>query len=188
MRFHAYSPEWQDHVVDLADRVFGEGYFAHPAKIASDPNDCMSLCVAGDSELAGFARGRLLPQHGLGDFLQQRVAELPSDLVDADAAGVVGTILTVTVAPEHRGKGVATKLLTIVHDRLVGLGGDKLIATFKRGLRDRTVDGLMGRLGFEFWARLPTYQKDRCERGEFKCHNRVNGCTCEALFYRKVVY
>ena len=188
MRFQAYTPEWQENVVALADRVFGEGYFAEPSEIARSPGICMSLCVGDDGELAGFARGRVLPEGGLGDFLEHRLEELPEDLMEADSAGVIGTILTVAVAPEHQGKGVGTKLVSIVHDQLVGHGGDKLIATFRRGPGARNVDAMMERLGFQFWARLETYQRERCDGGEFTCVHRTNRCGCEALFYRKVVY
>ncbi len=188
MRFEAYTVNWQDEVAALADQVFGDGFFADRSMIAGAAGACISLCIGEGDELAGFARGRVLPPGGFGEFLEHGVGEIPEDLSVADAAGVIGTILNVAVAPEYRGKGVGTKLLTILHDQLVGRGGDKLIATFRRGPRASNVDGIMERLGFEFWTRLGTYEQERCDLGEFKCAHRTDRCGCEALFYRKVVY
>lgn len=188
MRFEAYTPSWQNEVAALADRVFGDGYFADRSRIAGAPGTCISLCIGDDGRLAGFARGRVLPQGGFGDFLEHKVEDVPEDLMAADAAGVIGTILTVAVAPEYQGEGVGTKLLTILHDQLVGQGGDKLIATFKSGPGARNVAGIMDRLGFQFWTRLETYERKRCDGGEFKCAHRTDRCHCEALFYRKIVY
>jgi ribosomal protein S18 acetylase RimI-like enzyme len=188
MRFEAYTPEWQDEVAALADRVFGDGYFAERRKIAKVRETCMSLCIGDDGALAGFARGRVLPQGGFAEFFEHQLEDIPEDIATADAAGVIGTILTVAVAPEYQGKGVGTKLLTILHDQLVGQGGDKLIATFRRGAGARNVDGIMEKLGFQFWTRFQTYERDRCDRGDFKCAHRTDRCDCEALFYRKIVY
>ncbi len=188
MRFEAYRVDRQDEVVALASQVFGDGYFADRSAIAGAPGTCISLCIGDDDELVGFARGRVLPPGGFGAFVEYRVGEVPEDLSVADAAGVIGTILNVAVVSEYQGKGVGTKLLTILHDKLVGQGGDKLIATFRRGPGARNVDGIMERLGFEFWIRLGTYEQERCDRGEFKCAQRTDRCGCEALFYRKVVY
>ena len=188
MRFEAYTVNWQDEVAALADQVFGDGFFADRSMIAGVAGACISLCIGEGDELAGFARGRVLPPGGFGEFLEHGVGETPEDLSVADAAGMSGTILNVAVAPEYQGKGVGTKLLTILHDQLVGRGGDKLIATFRRGPGASNVDGIMERLGFEFWTRLGTYEQERCDLGEFKCAHRTDRCGCEALFYRKVVY
>ena len=50
------------------------------------------------------------------------------------------------------------------------------------------VDGLMKKLGFDPWTRLPSYWQTECDAGEFKCVDRTDHCTCEALLYRKSVY
>jgi hypothetical protein len=60
--------------------------------------------------------------------------------------------------------------------------------TFKRGPRADPVDGIMERLGFRLWTRLPSFWRERCESGEFKCVDRHNGCICEAMLYRKEVF
>ncbi len=80
MRFEAYTPKWQVEVAALADLVFGEGYFAERSNIAGAPGTCISLCIGDDGQLAGFARGRVLPQGGFGDFLEHRVEDVPEDL------------------------------------------------------------------------------------------------------------
>ena len=188
MNYEEYSPRWQEEVGALADRIFGTGYFIKPSEIAREPETCIFVCLAEKDRLAGFAQGRVLPRLGLRDFLEHRLEIVPPDLEEADALGSVGVLQTVAVDPEHRGNGVGTKLLTIVHDVLVGRGGDKLIATFKRGPASSQVEGIMERLGFEFWNRLGTYWRDACDQGTFKCVDRTERCNCEALFFRKIVY
>jgi GNAT superfamily N-acetyltransferase len=188
MRIEEYSPRWQAAVAALADKVLGGGFFENPSLIAQDPETCVLLSIGDDEELAGFVRGRVLAKDGLGDFLEHRVADIPTDLKDADAEGVLGVIQTVVVAPEHQGEGIGTKLLQIIHDKIIGRGADKLIVTFKRAPTSAQVDRLMEKLGFEFWTRLVTYWKDRCDRGDFACVDRSDSCNCEALFYRKRVF
>ena len=148
----------------------------------------MVVCIEDEDEVIGFAHGSVLPKDGLGDFLEHRLSTIPDDLTIADVQGVLGVIQTVAVAPEHRGQHIGTKLLTIAHDKVVGLGGDKLVATFKRGPDSSDIEGIMQRLGFEFWTRLESYWRKRCDRGEFRCAHRTERCNCQALFFRKVVY
>ena len=113
---------------------------------------------------------------------------MPQDLDEADAKGVLGVIQTVVVAPEHQGKGIGTKLLRIVHDAIIGRDADKLIVTFKRGPASVHVGCLMENQGFEFWLKLETFCKTRCDLGDFVCVDRGETCTCEAVFYRKRVF
>ena len=188
MHIEEYSPHWQEKVCALADRVFGAGYFANPTQIAQDPDTCLFVSVSSDEEVVGFVYGRVLPKDALAEFLEHRVPDLPQDLKEADDEGVLGVIQTVAVAPDQRGKGVGTNLLRVVHDAIVGRGADKLIVTFKRGPVEAAVDNLMTGLGFETWVKLPTYFKERCEQGSFDCIHRKDGCTCEAILYRKKVY
>ena len=188
MGIEAYSPQLQSKVVALANQAFGEGYFAKPSEIAREANACLHVWTTSADEVVGFAYGRLLPRGGLDAFLEGRVHEIPDDLRSADADGALGVIQMVAVAPGSRGKGLGTKLIRSVHDAIVGRGGDKLVVTFKRGPAEGQVDRIMETLGFKPWVRLETYFKDRCERGEFHCGHRTNGCTCEAIFYRKGVY
>jgi GNAT superfamily N-acetyltransferase len=184
-----YSPRWHDDVVKLADRVFGEGYFPRPWDAAKEAGATMLVCHEQDDRaLLGFAQGRVLPRGSLGDYLEHRIADIPRDIADADARGVLGVLNTVAVAPEQRRRGIGTKLLRAIHDALIGQGADKLIVTFKRGPSASRVEGVMSRLGFAPWTRLPTYWQQRCDRGDFKCNDRRATCTCEALMFRKAVY
>jgi GNAT superfamily N-acetyltransferase len=187
MDIMGYTPKWQSAVVALADRTFGEGYFARPSEIVNAPGTVMLICCEGD-DLYGFVLGRHLPQNGLADFLRDRLEAIPDDIAAADAAEALGAIETVAVALEQRGQRIGTKLLQAIHDKLVGLGADKLIVTFKRGPTASQVDGIMGKLGFELWTRLPSYWRSQCDAGTFRCLDRHDGCSCEALFYRKAVY
>jgi hypothetical protein len=50
------------------------------------------------------------------------------------------------------------------------------------------VDGIMRTLGFDLWRKLPSYWRDKCNRGEFKCADRTDRCVCEAMLFRKSVY
>jgi GNAT superfamily N-acetyltransferase len=188
MRIEEYSPRWQEQVSTLADRVLGTGFFESPAQIARDALSCVFVAIEDNDEVAGFVRGRLLPKGGLDDFLEHKLPDIPKDLQAADAEGALGVIQTIVVAPEHRGKGLGTRLLQVVHDKVIGRGADKLIVTFKRESRAANVDRLMEKLGFEFWLRLETYWKRRCDLGEFVCVDRGDACTCEAVFYRKKVF
>jgi GNAT superfamily N-acetyltransferase len=188
MQFELYSPRWQSDVARLADGIFGEGYFVRPSEIAAEPGSIVLVSQEKDATLLGFAQGRLLPRGGLEEHLERRVSAIPADIADADSKGALGAIQAVAVTPEHRRRGIGTTLIEILHDRLIGLGADKLIITFKRGPNASRVDGMMKTLGFEIWARLPSYWAARCEGGEFRCIDRHDGCSCEALLYRKAVY
>jgi GNAT superfamily N-acetyltransferase len=188
MRIEEYSPRWQAKVSALADRVLGAGFFESPAQIHRDAASCVFVAIDEQDEVAGFVGGRLLPEGGLGHFLEHRLPTIPEDLEKADAEGTLGVIQTVVVSPEHRGQGLGTKLLQIVHDRVIGRGADKLIVTFKRESRAVDVDHLMEKLDFAFWLKLETYWKRRCDLGEFICVDRGDTCTCEAVFYRKKVF
>ena len=187
--FEAYSPSRQSQVTALADQVFGAGFFPNPGEIAQEPDTRFVLCLSDDGEeLIGFIFGRLLPPEGLRDFFEGRVESIPKDIAEADAKGVLAVIRTIAVAPGQQGKGVGTKLLEIIHDSLVGLGGDTLMVTFKRDPGSPGVDKLMHKLGFELWAESGTYLRQRCDQGQFKCVARTDRCNCKALFYRKPVF
>ncbi len=188
MRIEAYTPRWQAKVSALAERIFGAGYFRSASELPQATDSCFLVCISPDEEVTGFVYGRVLPQGGLQEFLEQKIKDIPEDLMVADAQGALGVVQSVAVAAEFRAKGIGTKLLRAVHDGIVGLGADKLIVTFKRGPVEASVDAIMGRLGFEQWAKLPTYFKESCDQGAFICIHRHNGCTCEAILYRKAVY
>jgi len=188
MRIELYTPRWQSEVARLGNRIFGQGYFVRPSEIAREADSILLVCHENDQELLGFAQGRLLPKDGLRGHLQPHVVEAPDDVAEADRNGTLGVVQALAVSPDHRHRGIGTKLVTILHDRLIGLGADKLIVTFKRGPSAARVDGMMQRLGFELWTRLPTYWREQCDNGAFQCVDRENGCSCEALLYRKAVY
>lgn len=188
MRIENYTPRWHDEVIELASRVFGEGYFANPWELATEPDSIMLVSQEGNEELLGFAQGRVLPRSTLQAYLDHRVSDIPPEVEAAGAIGALGVIEAVAVSPDHRRQGIARKLLLILHDRLIGHGADKLIVTFKRGPSASQVGGLMRTLGFDEWTRLPSYWQESCDSGAFRCVDRHNGCTCEALLYRKSVY
>ncbi len=187
MEYEEYSPHWQRQVRDLADRVLGTGYFGRSSEIAREPDTHLLVCV-DENQLLGFTHGRLLPQMGLRNFLEHRVDFISEDFDTADAAGTFGVIQSLAVAPEHRGKGIGTGLISRLHDLLVGHGADKLIATFKSGPSSSPIEGIMGRMDFEYWLRLQTIFRERCDQGKFICADRTDTCNCEAVFYRKTIY
>jgi GNAT superfamily N-acetyltransferase len=188
MRIAEYGAENRDELVALADSVMGEGFFRNPAEVGRSSNTCVLVALDKDNRLVGFIRGRLLGADGLPEFLENRVPEVPEDIAQADAEGTLGVIETVVVNPECRRRGVGTKLLLVIHDTIIGMGADKLIATFKRGPREGYVDTLMEKLDFQYWTRLPSYWQARCERGDFVCAGRDAKCNCEAVLYRKKVF
>lgn len=188
MHFDLYSPRWHSDVIHLANKIFGDGYFVRPSEIAAEPGSVIFIGQEKDETLVGFAQGRVLPEGGLKDHLGGHVADISPDLADADESAALGVVQAIAVAPEYRQLGYGTKLVALLHDRLIGLGADKLIVTFKRGPGAPHVDGMMGKLGFEIWQRLPSYWQERCDAGDFRCIDRQSSCTCEALLYRKTVY
>ena len=188
MRIEKYAARWHEAVIALGNEVFGPGYFSEPWESATEPGAAMFIAADGDRQLLGFTHGRVLPQGGLDAFLEGKVRDIPADIAEADAKGVLGAIQAVAVAPAHRRRGVGVKLLTAVHDTLVGEGADKLIVAFKRGPTATPVDALMHKLGFDLWTRVPSYWQAKCDGGEFRCVDRHDRCACTAVLYRKPVY
>ncbi len=188
MHFDLYSPRWHSDAIRLANDVFGDGYFVRPSEIAAEPGSVILIGQENNEMLLCFAQGQVLPQGGLQDHLEGHMADISPDIADADRKGALGVIQAIAVAPECRRRGYGTKLVALLHDRLIGMGADKLIITFKRGPRAPHVDGMMTKLGFEIWQRLPSYWQERCDAGDFRCIDRQNSCTCEALLYRKTIY
>jgi GNAT superfamily N-acetyltransferase len=188
MWIERYQPRWHSDVIRLANTVFGEGYFSRPWESATDPGPVMLVSYGDGPKLLGFVQGTVLPQGSLRQNLENRVSDIPADIEDADAKGCLGAIQAVAVAPDARRQGIGSGLLRAMHDALVGQGADKLIVTFKKGPTAPEVDRMMQKLGFAPWTRLPSYWQPRCDAGEFKCVDRQERCTCEALFYRKAIY
>jgi len=187
MRVEQYAPRWHGAVLALANEVLGEGYFVRPSEVAGAPGAALLLGQENET-LVCFAHGSVLPENGLRDHLEGQLPELPDEIAAADRDGALGVIQAAAVSPAHRRKGFGSSIISVLHDRLVGLGADKLIVTFKRGQNVPHVDGMMGKLGFEPWQRLPSFWRKRCDAGEFKCADRMDGCACEALLYRKTVF
>jgi GNAT superfamily N-acetyltransferase len=188
MRIERYAPTWHSKVIDLAKEAFGEGYFSKPGEIAGDPDTIMLVSNETDGSLLGLVQGRLLPENALAEYLEHKVSDVPDEVAAADRDGALGVIEIVAVAESQRGTGLGTRLISSMHDALIGHGADKLIVSFKHGPSASRVDGLMKKLGFEPWTRLPSYWQAECDAGEFKCVDRTDHCTCEALLYRKSVY
>ncbi len=188
MHIEDYSPGRQSDIIALAERVLGAGFFESPNLIQHDPERVILVAVEPDDSVIGFVRGRLLPAGELQDFVERRIEDIPEELADADAKGVLGVIQTVAVDPDHQSGGVGTKLMEAVHDTIIGRGADKLIVTFKRGPNVPHVDRWMEKLGFSLWTKAPSFWKERCDLGAFKCPARREACHCEAMFYRKRVF
>lgn len=188
MHIEEYAPDRQQAVIRLADTVLGTGFFENPSLIKRKTGGILLLAVEGEDTVVGFVRGRLLQAGELSEYVDGRLVDIPEELQEADEKGVLGVIQTVITSPDHQGKGVGTKLVRAAHDTLVGLGADKLIVTFKRGGKAKHVDRWMRKLGFDFWVKLDSFWKERCDLSEFKCSERVDRCICEARFYRKHVF
>ena len=84
---------------------------------------------------------------------------------------------------------LGSKAVSVFLDDIYGDGADKLVVTFKRGPMVPHVDRWMKKLGFDFWIRLESFWKERCESDEFHCAERSEeGCRCAAMFYRKRIF
>ncbi|MCG8545718.1 MAG: GNAT family N-acetyltransferase [Alphaproteobacteria bacterium] len=188
MWIERYEPRWHSHVIELANTVFGDGYFSEPWHQTQQADTFMFVAREDDPEVVGLALGRILPKQSLRAYLGPQVTEISPDIVDADKAGVLGVIEEVAVAQNHRRLGIGYDLMRATHDALIGAGADKLLVTFKRGPGATAVDNLMGTLGFDLWQKLPSYWRDACNRGDFKCVDRQDQCVCEAMLFRKVVF
>jgi len=188
MWIERYKPRWHNEVIDLASAVFGEGYFTEPWLQTQQQDSVMYLACDEAAGLLGFAHGRILPKGGLRPYLGPDVGDFPPEVRDADAGGTLAVIEVVAVAATHRRQGIGFTLLRATHDALVGIGADKLLVTFKRGPKAAEVDGIMRRLGFSLWRKQPSYWREQCNRGEFKCVDRQDRCVCEAMLFRKAVY
>jgi GNAT superfamily N-acetyltransferase len=184
-----YEPRWHRQVVALADSVFGKGHLSSPWEKLQQPDSLMFVaCGDGDDTVLGFAHGAILPEKSLRDYLGPAVGDFPKDIADADEDGNLAVIDVVAVSSDARRQGVGYSLLQATQDALVGAGADKLVISFKRGPGSTSVEGLMKSLGYDLWEKLPSYWRDACNRGDFKCVERKNTCVCEAMLFRKSVY
>ena len=187
MKIELYTPHWHREVLKLMANLSGEHHSVNLGQLAAQPNVVLLLSYENEKELAGFTQGRLFSPGGLREHLEYRIGEISPEIDQADRDGVLGVIETVAVAPAFRRRGIARKLLEILHDKLIGMGADKLIITFKRGPSASNVDGLMTQFGFAPWTRLPSYWKERCENRGFLCVDWDGTCKCEASLYHKTV-
>jgi len=109
--FDLYSPRWHSDTIQLANEIFGEGYFVRPSEIAAEPSSVIVISQEENETLLGFAQGRVLRQGALQDYLERDMADIPPDIADADRKGALGVIQAIAVAPEHRRCGHGTKLI-----------------------------------------------------------------------------
>lgn len=192
MWIERYEPRWHRQVVQLANSVFGEGHFSNPWERLQQPDSLMFVaCDDDDNEkVLGFSHGAILPEKSLGKFLGPAVTDFPDDIVEADEAGNLAVIDVVAVSGEARRQGVGYALLQATQNALIGAGADKLVVSFKRGPDSSSVYGLMKSLDYVLWQKLPSYWRDACNRGDFKCVERKgqDKCVCEAMLFRKSVY
>jgi GNAT superfamily N-acetyltransferase len=184
-----YEPRWHRQVVQLAGKVFGEGHLSSPWEKLQQPDSLMFVALDDDDDtVLGFAHGAILPKDTLRAFLGPAVGDFPEDIAQADAEGNLAVIDTVAVSAEARRKGIGYSLLQATQNALIGAGADKLVISFKRGPASTSVDGLMKSLDYDLWEKLPSYWRDECNRGDFKCVERTDQCVCEAMLFRKSVY
>lgn len=184
-----YEPRWHRQVVRLASSVFGEGHLSSPWEKLQQPDSLMFVALDDDDEtVLGFAHGAILPKDTLRAFLGPAIGDFPEDIAEADAEGNLAVIDTLAVSAEARRKGVGYSLLQATQNALIGAGADKLVVSFKRGPGSTSVDGLMKSLDYDLWEKLPSYWRDECNRGDFKCVERTDQCVCEAMLFRKSVY
>lgn len=186
-----YEPRWHREVVQLANSVFGEGHLASPWEKLQQPDTLLFVAVDDDDEtVLGYSHGAILAPNTLREYLGPAVGDFPKDIADADAKGNLAVIDTVAVAADARRKGVGYTLLQSIQNALIGAGADKLIISFKRGPGSTSVEGLMHSLDYDLWEKLPSYWRDACNRGDFKCVERKDNeqCVCEAMLFRKSVY
>ena len=101
MNIDQYSPRWHSDVIRLSNEVFGEGYFVRPSEIAAEPGSVMLISQENNETLLGFAQGRILPQDGLQNYLEQRVADIPPDIADADRMGALGHCQRKSAVPHN---------------------------------------------------------------------------------------
>ena len=121
MHFDLYSPRWHSDAIRLANDVFGDGYFVRPSEIAAEPGSVILIGQENNEMLLCLAQGRVLPQGGLQDHLEGHMADISPDIADADRKGALGVIQAIAVAPECRRRGYGTKLVALLHDRLIGI-------------------------------------------------------------------
>lgn len=188
IRIARYSARWHSEIVALADEIFGKGFFDLSSAISDESGVSIFVNVDREGSPVGFACGRILAKGKLSEMLLGADIDISADIAKADTEGALGVIETVGVAREYRAGGIGTSLVTAVHDTLVGEGADKVMVVFKRNSNATPVEGMMQRLGFEFWTRLPTFWKQPCDNGAFRCVDRLHDCSCSALLYRKTVY
>lgn len=186
-----YEPRWHRQVVQLANSVFGEGHFSNPWERLQQPDSLMFVALDdNDESILGFTHGAILPEKSLRQHLGPAVGDFPDDIAEADASGNLAVIDVVAVSVAARRKGVGYALLQAIQNALIGAGADKLVVSFKRGPGSTSVDGLMKSLDYDLWEKLPSYWRDDCNRGDFKCVERKgqDQCVCEAMLFRRSVY
>jgi len=146
----------------LCDEIFGKDYGL--VKLPDATNLVWIACL--EEKVVGFGTG--LIEH----------AGVYNGITLSDQS--VGIIHMIGVHPDFRMYGVGQQLIKLVakdlgNIKIVGFGWEQ------NGIL--MIDKLFKSVGLKQQKRLGAIWKPSCDRGAFKCPDRINTCVCEAVLF-----
>lgn len=96
-----------------------------------------------------------------------------------------GILKMFAISKEYQGKGLGSRLLIEMENRLISMGAKKLIVPAWRDCNGINIEKLLNKFGYRKNLEVFDYWRKDCDKGCFKCPSRTNKCNCSAVFFIK---
>ena len=147
----------------------------------------VALVATAADRVVGFVLARRCGK-GEADRLIPRIPADCSDISYADAAGTLGVIKTIAVAPDKLGCGVGKALFCAAEGSLTNLGVNLAIVPAWFDGKGVNIAGLMKAMAYQKFTVDRHYWKQECEAGIFLCPSKSKEtCVCGVEFYKRKV-
>ncbi len=177
---HAPSPAEAIDAAALLSRALGEGYVDAAELLAITPETGVLIRAADNGQLTGAATAHVLGADAVED-MESRLSA--AGVRDAGLAGQrVGILKASAVAPEARGRGLGTAMLTARLDFLAERGCRYVAcASWIPADTGHSSLGMLRRAGFEQLAVIPGYWAGDQQAAGYTCPDCGLQCSCAAV-------
>ena len=96
-----------------------------------------------------------------------------------------GVLKTFAVSDDHQNKGIGSKLLIEMENKLTSLGVKKFIVPAWKDCNGINIERLLSKFGYKKNLEIFDYWKKDCDKKCFTCPSRTEKCNCSAVFFIK---